>query len=240
MEIRSEIRTYPRRSFDRSTRYQLRVAGDEQALAMLVSAGVLDHRQQPLERPPWRVVGRRCCRGAYFRGGLLGGGSLSGPRSPHLELRTTSVEGASFLRSVAAADQVKLVVLDRFSHAVAYAKSLDGIETLLALAGATDTVLAWEEHAVVAAARGEANRLANADHANLVRTSRAARVQMEAARALQRSRTLETLPERLSEVGRLRLRYPTLSLRELAARCDPPATKASVHRRLRKLCELAE
>ena len=38
----------------------------------------------------------------------LGGGTLSGPRSPHLELRTTSLEGAEFLRSVAAIDEVRL------------------------------------------------------------------------------------------------------------------------------------
>ena len=60
----------------------------------LVEAGVLNARHAPLERPPRRVVGRRCCRGAYLRGALLGGGSLSGPRSPHLELRTATLEGA--------------------------------------------------------------------------------------------------------------------------------------------------
>ena len=93
---------------------------------------------------------------------------------------------------------------------------------------------------MLAATRAEANRLANADHANLVRTSRAAQEQLEAVRALQRTGTLERLPARLHEIGRLRLRHPTLSLRELATKCDPPATKASVHRRLRKLRELAE
>ena len=237
--IHSEIRTYSRRSFDRSTRYQLHVSGDEAALATLVEAGVLDAHHAPLERPPKRVVGRSCCRGAYLRGALLGGGSLSGPRSPHLELRTTSLEGAEFLRSVAAADDVRLGVLDRGRHAVAYAKGLDAIESVLTRAGATDTVLAFEERSIVAAARGEANRLANADHANLVRTSRAAQEQLEAVRALQRDGALERLPERLHEVARLRLRYPQLPLRELAAKCEPPTTKASVHRRLRKLQDLA-
>jgi DNA-binding protein WhiA len=111
---------------------------------------------------------------------------------------------------------------------------------VLTAAGATDTVLAFEERSIVAAARADANRLANADHANLVRTSRAAQEQLEAVRALQRDGMLERLPDRLEEVARLRLRYPQLPLRELAAKCDPPTTKASVHRRLRKLRELAE
>jgi DNA-binding protein WhiA len=237
--IQSEIRTYRRRAFDRATRYQLHVSGDPQALATLAEAGVLTARHAPVERPPKRVVGRSCCRGAYLRGALLGGGSLSGPRSPHLELRSASLEGAEFLRSVGAAAGARLGVLDRGRHAVAYAKSLDGIELILAAAGAGDAVLALEERAIVAAARAEANRLANSDHANLVRTSRAAQRQLEAIRALTAVGALERLPDRLQEVARLRVRHPTLSFRELAARCDPPATKASVHRRLRKLEELA-
>ena len=237
--IASEIRTYNRHAFDRATRYQLHVAGDPRATATLVEAGVLDARRRPVERPPRRVVGRACCRGAYLRGSLLGGGSLSGPRSPHLEIRTTSREGAEFVQRVAAAGEGRLAVLDRGSHAVAYAKGLDAIEAVLTSAGATDAVLAFEERSIVAAARAEANRLANADHANLVRTSRAAQEQLEAVRALQREGALEQLPDRLHEVARLRLRYPQLPLRELAAKCDPPSTKASVHRRLRKLKELA-
>ena len=100
-------------------------------------------------------------------------------------------------------------------------------------------MLAFEERSIVAAARAEANRLANADHANLVRTSRAAQEQLEARAALQAEGALERLPERLHEVARLRLRFPQLPLRELAAKCEPPTTKASVHRRLRKLQELA-
>jgi cell division protein WhiA len=237
--IHSEIRTYSQRSFDRATRYQLHITGDEPALALLVEAGVLDARHAPVERPPKRVVGRACCRGAYLRGALLGGGSLSGPRRPHLELRTTSLEGAEFLRTVAAAGEAHLRVLDRGRHAVAYAKGLDSIEAVLSAAGAGDTVLAFEERSVIATARSEANRLANADHANLVRTGRAAHEQLEAVRSLQADGTLERLPDRLHEIARLRLRYPTLPLRELAARCEPPTTKASAHRRLRKLQELA-
>jgi len=237
--INSEIRTYSRRAFDRATRYQLHVTGSMTTVAVLIEAGVLGARHAPLERPPKRVVGRACCRGAYLRGALLGGGSLSGPRSPHLELRATSREGAEFLRFVAAASDATLGVLDRGRHAVAYAKSLDAIEAVLSAAGAGDTVLALEERSIVTAARGEANRLANADHANLVRTSRAAQAQLEAIRALQLAGVLERLPDRLSEVARLRLRHRTLSLRELASRCDPPSTKASVHRRLKQLEELA-
>jgi DNA-binding protein WhiA len=232
--IRSEIRTYRRRAFDLATRYQLHVAGDAESLRVLTSAGVVDRRHAPLERPPRRVVPRACCRAAYLRGAFLGAGSISLGRSPHVELRTTSIESAEFLVRLAAAEDVELASVERTSHAAAYAKSWEAIESLLAVMGAAETVLALEERSVLAETRGRANRLANADHANLIRTNRSARRQLDALARLD----LDALPDRLKEAAELRLRHPTESLRELAARADPPATKAALHRRLRRLEEL--
>lgn len=236
--VHAEIRTYTRRAFDRATRYQLHLDGDEHGLAVLEQAGVLDRERRPLDRPPGRVVARPCCRGAYLRGAFLGAGSLSARRSPHLEVRTPGPAGASFLRSVASVEEVRLRVLERASHAVAYAKGWEEIEGYLVAAGAIDAVLALEERSVVAEMRAEANRLANADHANLVRTARAAQEQLRAARRLRSSGALESLPERLREAAELRLAHPELPLRELAARARPPATKAGMQRRLARIVEL--
>jgi DNA-binding protein WhiA len=233
--VRSEIRTYRRRSFDRAARYQLHVELDERARSLLRDAGVVAPSGAPLERPAKRVVGRSCCRGAYLRGALLGGGSLSGPRAPHLELRTSGVDGARFLADVAARDDLPLRVLERRSHAVAYAKGADAIAGLLAVAGASDTALRLDEHAVVGATRANANRLANADGANLVRTARAAHAQLEAIRAVG----VDALPATLAEIAELRVRHPTLSLADLGRKCRPPITKAAAHARMRAIAERA-
>jgi DNA-binding protein WhiA len=237
--VESELRTYTRRAFDAATRYQLHVPGTPAALRLLHRGGVLDVHGRPLEHPPKRVVGRGCCRGAYLRGALLGAGSLSGPRDPHLELRTTSVAGAEFAAAVAAQEGAHLTVHDRGRHAVAYAKGTDAIADVLAAAGASDVVLALEERAVVAATRARANRLANADHANLVRTSRAAHAQLQAVRRLRDDGVLDQLPMQLREIAELRVRHPSLSLAELARKCRPPVSKAATYRRLTKLVELA-
>jgi DNA-binding protein WhiA len=237
--VGAEIRTYRMRAFEGGTRYQLRVAGTARALQVLHEAGILSSRLTPLEHPPRRVVARSCCRGAYLRGALLGGGSLSGPRSPHLEIRSAGTDGASFLVRIAEQEGTRLGLLDRGRHAVAYAKGAETIADLLALAGANETVLLFQERSVMAATRSRANRLANADHANLVRTSRAAHDQLRAVDRLRKSGELERLPERLQEIAALRERHPTLSLRDLAQKCRPPVTKAAAHRRLRKLQDLA-
>jgi DNA-binding protein WhiA len=235
--VTSEIRTYQRHAFGRETRYQLHVEGEGRALEVLRDAGV---GSAALDRPPKRVVGRACCRAAYLRGALLGGGTLSGPRAPHLEVRSASREGAEFVAEIAERAGVRLQVLDKGRHAVAYAKGSGPIADALAAVGARDAVLAFEEQGVMGATKARANRLANADHANLVRTSRAAQEQIRAVRLLERRGGLGSLPPKLAEVARLRLRYPALSLRELAARCSPPATKSTVQRRLSRLVQLAE
>lgn len=240
LRIPSEIRTYATRSFNRATRFQLHVEGSDATLATLAEAGVLDDDHRPLERPPGRVVARSCCRGAYLRGAFLGGGSLTGPRSPHLEVRTPTFAGATFLRSVCSSEEVRLKVDERATHARAYAKGWEEIEGYLLAAGVVDAVLGLEERSVVAEMRSEANRLTNADHANLVRTARAAQRQLDAARLLQASGALDTLSESLREAAQLRLRHPSMSLRELASRTSPPVTKTAIHRRLARIVEIAE
>jgi DNA-binding protein WhiA len=234
--VDSEIRTYRRASFDRATRYQLHVEGTPRAYATLHRAGVLDAAHRPLDHPPRRVVGRRCCVGAYLRGALLGSGTLSGPRDAHLEIRVAEPEGARFLAEIGERVGAVLHARERDSHASVYAKGTEAIADVLVAAGASDLTLALEEQAVLAATRADANRLANADHANLVRTGRAAHAQLEALRALD----VDALPDDLREIALLRLRHPTASTAELARRCKPPRSKASAYRRLRRLQALSE
>jgi DNA-binding protein WhiA len=237
--IAAEIRTYRRRAFGREGRFELHLGGDARALQMLNEAGVLDSSLAPVEQPPRRVVARSCCRAAYLRGALLAAGSVSGPRAPHLELRAATVDGAQTLAALAAEEGLTLRVVERARHAVAYARGADTIADVLGFVGAHDAALALGESAVVAATRAVANRRANADHANLVRTSRAAQYELRAIRRLAHSGALEGLPAELREIADLRVRYPSLSLRELAERCRPPATKATAHRRLRRIERLA-
>jgi cell division protein WhiA len=237
--VESEIRTYPRRAFDRATRYQLHTAVGPRAretLETLREAGVLSARGAPLERPPKHVVGRSCCRAAYLRGAVLGGGSLSGPNAPHLELRASGIDGARLLSEIAAREGVTLAILERRAHAIAYAKGGEAIADLLALAGASETALRLDEHAVVAGTRANANRLANADEANVKRTVQAARRQLQAIERLD----LAGLPHKLREIAMLRMKHPSLSLADLAAKCRPEITKAAAHHRMAAIQQLAD
>jgi cell division protein WhiA len=239
-DVRSEIRTYQRRAFGRETRYQLHLEGGQATLEVLERAGVVDARSRPRDRPPRRVVARSCCRSAYLRGALLAAGSVSAFPSPHLEVRSESREGAEAVAAAAASEGGDLSVGERGDHALAYAKGIDRIAGVLAAAGASEAALALQERAVVGSTRARANRLANADHANLVRAGRAAHAQLQAVRRLERSGRLEELAPPLREIAELRLRHPSLSLGELGRKCSPPASKSTAQRRLNALSRLAK
>jgi cell division protein WhiA len=235
-----EIRIFRRPAFERGTRYQLHLPDDPRVLQALHEGGILGARLTPLDRPPRRVVRGSCCRTAYLRGAFLAAGSVSGPRDAHLELRAANAEGAELYAELAAAEGFRLAVRSRRAHAFAYLKGIETVPEFLAMLGAHDTALRLEEAAVVAATRARANRLTNADHANIRRASRAAGAQLRAIERLRREGRLETLEPELREIAALRTRHPTLSLQELALRCSPPATKASAQRRLGRLRRLAE
>jgi DNA-binding protein WhiA len=238
--VRCEIRTFRQHAFDQASRFQIHLEDDARAVQVLNEAGVLGARLAPLERPPRRVVARSCCRAAYLRGAFLVAGSVTGPRDAHLELRTGDAESARFLTRLAAEEGFTLAVADRRGHALAYAKSGETIAELLAFLGAHEAALRFGESAVVASTRGRANRLANADHANIARVSRAADAQLRAIERLRREGRLDEVSPEVREMAELRARNPTLSLRELAGRARPPATKAAAQRRLAKLQRLAE
>ena len=229
--VRSEIRTYQRHAFGRETRYQLHV--EEDAREVLERAGVVDARFRPRDRPPRKVVSRSCCRSAYVRGALLASGSVSAPPSPHLEVRSESREGADAVVAAAAAEGGDLRVAERADHVVAYAKGIDRIAGVLAAAGASEAALALQERAVVGSTRARANRLANADHANLVRTGKAAHAQLQAVKRLD----LDALSPPLREMAELRLKNPSLSLRDLGAKAS--VSKSTAQRRLNALVKLS-
>jgi hypothetical protein len=237
--VETEIRTYTQHAFGRETRYQLHVAGSERALDVLREIGVLGAGLAPLAAPPRRLVARACCRRAYLRGALLAAGTVTGPRAPQVEVRTAARPAAAFAASVARQVGAPLAVRERARYTAACGSGLATVGAVLAAAGADRAVLALEEHAVMGETRSRANRLANADHANLLRSSRAAGAQMRALRRLAQEGRLAQLPPHLHEIAALRLEHPSLSLRELALKCRPPITKAAAHGRLRRLQHIA-
>jgi len=235
--VESELRTVS--SPPAGRRYEV-VLGGERDLQLLNEVGVLSDALRVQLTVPQRVVERRCCLVAFLRGLFLGCGTLSSPGAAvHVEFTLEDPGLAEQVRRLLGRLELDFRLAERGRNVACYSKRSETAADLLALLGAHDARLRWEEHAVLGEMRGRANRLANCDEANARRAAAAGERQADAARRLMTGPGWATLPAPVRSVAELRLRYPYLSLSELAARARPPLTKSAVNHRLRCLMALA-
>ena len=209
---------------------------------LLATLGVVDEAGRPRHTVPAALTGRACDRAAYLRGTLLVAGSVSGPgRAPHLELRVASSglaeDLARLLRDSGAAG----------AHASAHrdgwrvvAKGGGQIADVLAATGAHTAFLELDQGRLRRELRGVANRAANADRANLTRAVVASARQAAVIEQIVAQFGWDALDEELRAVALARIANPEATLAELGSLLDPPLGKSAVHRRLQRLCALAE
>jgi DNA-binding protein WhiA len=176
---------------------------------------------------------------ALLRGALLVGGSLSAPDRPvHFELSGVSPANAALL--LAALGQAIPSCRphhDEQRHRIVL-KSGAVVSDLLATLGATRAFLTFDDRRLRRELRGEANRLANADGANLARITRRAGVQVDAIERAVDGTGWEIFEDRLRQVALARIVNPSASVSELAQLLDLP--RATLHRRLRRVEEIAQ
>lgn len=238
-ELRPEVQVRAPGGVRRRNTYVVLVAARADDLARDI--GMLDPEGRPSGDVPRGLVADRRHAVAYVRGAFLAAGSVSAPgRAPHLEIPTGSASLAERLAvlvrrvvdrpvSTVAGDRPRLVV-----------KSGETIGELLAVMGATGAFLTWDDQRLRRSLRNDANRLANADAANVRRSIEAAAEQTAAVADVLERVGWEGLSPDLHEVALVRLANPAASLGELGELCDPPIGKSSVHRRLRRILAITE
>lgn len=201
--------------------------------------GLLDDHGRPLGTAPPDQVAHPA---AMVRGALLGGGSVSGPRrAPHLELRTSRRDTAEQLAvAVERVVGVPPTVGPSRAGVRVVLKSGVAIADLLRGVGATSAYIAHEEQLLRREVRAEAQRLANADAANVRRAVAAASDQVRLVEHAVAVLGWDELDEGLRDVALARLANPSASLAELGQLCDPPVGKSAVHRRLARLRGLVD
>ncbi|MDQ3912065.1 MAG: DNA-binding protein WhiA [Actinomycetota bacterium] len=182
-----------------------------------------------------RILGRsRVAGAAYLRGAFQGAGYVSRPGYRHGHHLEFVHENEEFVRRTVSLSRAPLKVTRRRARFVAYAKSADGVTTLLAQMGLHEAVLEYEAQAVIGEAKANANRVTNFDAANAARIAAAAASQQEILLSL----SPVGLPKALREMLELRLEYPDASLAELARLGG--ITKSAANHRLRRLAARVE
>ncbi|MBI4733525.1 MAG: DNA-binding protein WhiA [Rubrobacteridae bacterium] len=203
--------------------------------------GILDDHMLPAQGIMHRVVKRDCCAVAYLRGAFLGGGFVSDPKGDyHFELTTNNSEFARDLQLLINRFELHSKISDRKKNFAVYMKDSNEIITFLAMIGAYNALLKWEDERIIREMRGQVNRLVNCDTANLNKAVSAAANQIEDIQAIDQLLGLHNLPEGLQEFARLRVEYPYVSLKELGELFNPPLSKSAVNHRARRIIELAK
>ncbi|MBE3556841.1 MAG: DNA-binding protein WhiA [Firmicutes bacterium] len=176
----------------------------------------------------------RCDRRAFLRGAFLAVGSVSDPHvgGYHLELAVPTAQGAKRLENALKACGISAHLTHRRNEVVFYIKEGETIASFLQTAGASHSLLAFEDVRIVRSMKNRVNRLVNAETANLEKSIAVAVRQREAIERLDAMGALGGLPAKLQEVARLRLRYPEATLAELGRLLPQPLSKSTVGRRL--------
>ncbi len=179
------------------------------------------------------------CKRAIIRGAFLGGGSINNPsRTYHLEINLSTKDNMEFLEEILKQCNIKCKKLENKNSI--YLKDGEEISAIIALFGASSSVLKFEDIRVQKEMSGKVNRIVNCQTANLNKTLNASVEQIDAIRRLQQSNKFNNLEDNLKEIALLRLEYPDMSLVELGKKLKEPIGKSGVNYRLKRIIKIAE
>ena len=180
------------------------------------------------------------CAAAYLAGAFLACGAVTNPEADyHLEFHLPQYNLSRDLMALLRELDLRPKFMNRKGNQVIYFKESEQIEDCLTRMRATSASLVLMSVKMVKDIRNNANRVANCENANIDKTVAAAAGQVEAIRRLQKCGVMESLPEELQELARLRLDNPEMSLRELGQALTTPLSRSGVNHRLQRLLDMA-
>ncbi|PLR67291.1 MULTISPECIES: DNA-binding protein WhiA [Bacillaceae] len=189
------------------------------------------------------LVKKKCCKRSYIRGAFLAGGSVNNPEtsSYHLEIFSLYKEHNDSLCELMNSFHLNSKTLERKKGYITYLKEAEKISDFLSIIGGHQALLRFEDVRIVRDMRNSVNRLVNCETANLNKTIGAAIRQVENIKFIDEKMGLEALPDKLSEIARLRVEYQDVTLKELGEMVSSgKISKSGINHRLRKLDEIAE
>lgn len=185
------------------------------------------------------VIENDNCKRAIVRGAFLGAGSINNPsRTYHLEINLSTKNNMEFLDEILKQCNIRCKKLENNNSI--YLKDGEEISAIIALFGASSSVLKFEDIRVQKEMNGKVNRIVNCQTANLNKTLNASVEQIDAIRRLQQSNKFNNLDDNLKEIALLRLEYPDMSLVELGKKLKEPLGKSGVNYRLKRIIKIAE
>lgn len=177
----------------------------------------------------------------YIREAFIKSGSINDPNKKyHLQIMFKSNKKAEEMRMLLENFNINAKVIKKDNEYMLYLKEGEEISNFLALIGANNSVLRFEEVRVIKETRNDINRIVNCETANLNKTINASVKQVEDINFIKKMKKFNSLPDNLKEIAELRLENPDMPLSELGKQLEKPISKSGVNHRLRKISLYAE
>lgn len=181
-------------------------------------------------------LARLCIREAFIQSGFIN----SPDKEYHLEILFKTKKKAEKIKQLLEQCDIQNVGITKKGNGIiVYIKDGESISSFLALIGANNAVLRFEETRVIKETRNTINRLVNCETANLNRTIDASVEQIKNIKLLKQKHKFHTLPEALQEIANLRIKNPDASYEELGKMLSKPIGKSGVSHRLNKINQIA-
>ena len=174
------------------------------------------------------------------KGAFLGSGTINNPdKKYHLEIKFSNIENTKNILQLLGKIEIKAKIMQSGNTYLIYIKEGEEISKILALIGANNAVMKFEDVRIQKEMRGKINRIVNCETANLNKTINASVEQISAIKKLKDEGNLYKLDENLKELAELRIKNPNLSLIDLGKKLKSPIGKSGVNYRLKKIMDIA-
>lgn len=177
----------------------------------------------------------------YIREAFIKSGSINNPsKKYHLQIMFKENKKAEEMRLLLENFNINAKIIKKDKEYMLYIKDGEEISDFLALIGANNSVLRFEEVRVIKETRNEINRIVNCETANLNKTINASVKQIEDINFIKKMKKFSSMPYSLKEIAQVRLENPDMPLAELGKQLENPISKSGVNHRLKKISEIAE
>ncbi|MBR2869228.1 MAG: DNA-binding protein WhiA [Clostridia bacterium] len=206
---------------------------------------VFDKFGHSLREPTLRInranIGEECCASSFLRGVFLACGTVTDPeRGYHLEFvvpyKKLCLDFICFLEELG----FKPKYINRKGNHIVYFKDSESIEDILMTIGAHSATLILMGVKIEKDVKNKINRKLNFELSNIDKTLDAAKSHLQAIIYIDEKCGIDSLPDNLREIARLRIENPDASLRDLGLLMDEPLSRSGVNHRLARIVSYAE
>ena len=179
------------------------------------------------------------CRTSFLRGIFLASGRMSDPdKAFHLEFSLG--ERAKMFIPMFSQIEMTPKYTERKNERIIYFKNSNEICDFLAAIDEGQLAMDLINYGIRNQYKNYANRRANIESSNILRSVEVGLKQVEAITKLKESGQLALLPDELRITAEMRLEHSDISLSALGSMLSPPISKSGVNHRLQKIIAFAE